>query len=100
MTRILEPEQDADTPFSVILDHGRGLYSIIHGLEEITVATGNGVVAGAVLGKARFQTDIPSSGGFISSETSQINSGVSEIRWQCLLNGAAVDPLILTQLND
>jgi len=36
---------------TIFLDHGRGLYSILSGLDDITVEVGNGIVAGAVIGK-------------------------------------------------
>lgn len=68
---------------TVFLDHGRGLYSILDGVADLSVETGNGVVAGAVLGK------LP------SSERS--NNVIKRLTWQCILNGAYVNPLILTQ---
>ena len=68
---------------TVFLDHGRGLYSIITGLSDISVETGNGVIAGAVIGKLPAGTD---------------SSAPAVLIWQCQLNGVYVNPLILTQL--
>lgn len=68
---------------TVFLDHGRGLYSVLDGVADLSVETGNGVVAGAVIGK------LP------SSERS--NNVIKRLTWQCILNGAYVNPLILTQ---
>ena len=72
-----------DTPSqlaTVFLDHGRGLYSIISGVSDLSVALGDGVVAGSVIGKL------------------SLSSKPSELKWQCLLNGVYVNPLILTQI--
>lgn len=68
---------------TIYLDHGRGLYSIISGLQDLSVTTGNGVVAGAVIGK------LPAN---------QMNSTISTLFWQCVLNGVYVNPIILTRL--
>ncbi len=68
---------------AIFLDHGRGLYSILEGLEDLTVEIGNGVVAGAVIGRlARIKPD----------------SEIKRLVWQTQLNGSYVNPLILTQL--
>ena len=67
---------------TIFLDHGRGLYSIISGVSDVTVETGNGVVAGAVLGK------MPSD---------KANSPATLV-WQCVINGVYVNPLILTAI--
>ncbi len=66
---------------TVYLDHGRGLFSIISGISDLSVETGNGVVAGAVIGK------LPPS-----------DKQFSELVWRCVLNGVLVNPLILTEL--
>ena len=65
---------------TVFLDHGRGLYSIISGLNDLSVETGDGVVAGAVIGK-------------LPASTSPDNP--AELIWQCVMNGAYIDPHIL-----
>jgi len=72
---------------TVFLDHGRGLYSIISGITDLSVKTGNGVVAGAVIGKT------PSSSG-----RDGLSNQPSELIWQCVLNGAYINPIILTQI--
>ena len=66
---------------TVVLDHGRGLYSILRGLTDLTVDIGNGVVSGAVLGR------LPA-----SSEDAQ-----GKLVWQVLLNGVFIDPKLLTK---
>ena len=68
---------------TVFLDHGRGLYSIIGGVADLSVEVGNGVVAGAVIGK------IP---------TNNSNNQPQTITWQTRLNGVFVIPIILTLL--
>lgn len=68
---------------TVYLDHGRGLYSIIDGLSDLSVSMGEGVVAGAVLGKLPAQT---------------ADNGPKRLSWQCVLNGVYVDPVVLTKL--
>lgn len=68
---------------TIFLDHGRGLYSVLDGVTDLSVETGNGVVAGAVLGKLPSQVD---------------GNAIKRLTWQCIINGAYVNPLILTQL--
>ncbi len=68
----------------VFLDHGRGLYSVISGLGDLTVDVGNGIVAGAVIGR-------------LPSATDEAND-TKRLVWQTLINGAYVNPLILTQI--
>jgi len=68
---------------TVYLDHGRGLISILQGLTDITVEPGNGVVVGAVLGK------LPGA---------KSNAEPSKLIWQTQINGAFVNPLLLTNL--
>jgi len=80
VTRI---ETDKDNIATLYLDHGRGLFSILQGLTDITVEAGNGVVAGAVLGKLPGTTS---------------NAKPSSLIWQTQLNGAFVNPLLLTTL--
>ncbi len=78
---------------SLVLDHGRGIYSVLHGLDNLAVELGNSVVAGAVLGKVPEQKTT-------SSRAKKTND--SEIRpkvyWQVQLNGVFVNPLLMTQL--
>lgn len=76
-----------DGSSTIFLDHGRGLYSVISGLEDLTVEIGNGIVSGAVIGK-------------LPSNKSSANQGSTTKRlvWQTILNGVYVNPVILTQL--
>lgn len=71
-----------DQSATVFLDHGRGLYSIISGIVDLTVETGNGIVRGAVIGKLMAPT---------AEQDAQV------LTWQCVLNGAYVNPFILAQ---
>lgn len=80
VTKITIDENQLST---IYLDHGRGLFSIISGLRELSVSVGNGVVAGAVLGK------LP---------TLSNNNQPSTLYWQCILNGVLVNPMLLTKL--
>lgn len=70
------------TNHTLFLDHGRGLYSILSGVTDITVEAGNGVQAGAVLGKLYLQP----------------NGEPSTLTWQTVLNDTYVNPTILTQI--
>ena len=65
---------------TVFLDHGRGVYSIISGITDLNVEIGNGVVAGAVIGKLPPSDQTPST-----------------VYWRCSMNGTIINPLILTQ---
>lgn len=80
VTRIDTDSEDLSTLY---LDHGRGLLSILQGITDITVEPGNGVVAGAVLGK------LPAS---------ESPSEPHSLIWQTQLNGAFVNPLLLTKI--
>ena len=73
----------------LILDHGRGLFSILSGISDLTVETGNGIVAGAVLGRL-IDDDIPT--------IRQAPAERPKLIWQTVVNGAYVNPLILSQL--
>jgi len=73
----------------IYLDHGRGLFSILSGVSDITVETGNGIVAGAVLGRL-IEVDKP------NIRQTPVKS--SKLVWQTVVNGAYVDPIILSQL--
>ena len=64
----------------MFLDHGRGLYSVIRGVTDLSIETGNGVMAGAVLGK------------------SPVYEGRnSTISWQVIMNGVYVNPVLLVE---
>jgi murein DD-endopeptidase MepM/ murein hydrolase activator NlpD len=76
-------ETGQDGVSTIYLDHGRGLYSILEGITDLTVETGNGVVAGAVLGR------LPSTGSASSPNT---------LIWQTQMNQVFVNPLILTKI--
>lgn len=73
----------------VFLDHGRGVYSIISGITDLTVEVSNGIVAGAVIGK------LPS-----NNRTNRKDSVIKANRlvWQTVMNGEFVNPLLLTNL--
>lgn len=105
----LNSNQDQnDEPRTICIDHGRGLFSVFHGLEDITVDIGNGVVAGAVIGKTSSINSTPDVGASsniqqriearIGSQTRQSKASGRQLRWQCVLNGAYINPLIMTQL--
>ncbi|MGK0375345.1 MAG: hypothetical protein ACJA2E_001822 [Arenicella sp.] len=74
---------------SVYLDHGRGLYSILSGLSDITVEVGNGLVAGAMIGKLL---------GVDENAADDSASAGRILVWQTVINNAYVDPQVLTQL--
>ncbi len=76
----IELNNDPSQLATVFLDHGRGLYSIIFGISDLSVTLGDGVVAGSVIGK------LPSS------------AIPSELKWQSLINGVYINPLILTKI--
>jgi len=78
-------ETNKDGISTLFLDHGRGLYSVISGLNDITVKIGNGVVAGAVIGNVS-----PSQKGQSLKK--------SYLSWQSIMNGEYINPIILTQL--
>lgn len=68
---------------TVFLDHGRGLYSILSGVSDLSIQVGNGISAGAVIGKLARNP----------------NTGLPlPLFWQCMINGAYVNPMILRQL--
>lgn len=75
--------------YTVFLDHGRGLYSILSGLSDITVELGNGIVAGAVIGK------LPA-GNTANGDNTPL--ATRRLIWQTVINNTYIDPLILTKL--
>ena len=76
-----------DGSVTVLLDHGRGLYSAIGGITDLNVDIGNGVVNGSVIGKVTPTTD-PNSG--------KVENKI--LTWQNILNGIYVNPEILSKL--
>jgi hypothetical protein len=76
-------ETDANQASTIFLDHGRGLYSVVGGVTDLSIEVGNGVLAGAVIGKLPPQSS---------------NEEPKKLTWQCILNGVYVNPIILTQL--
>jgi hypothetical protein len=74
---------------TVYLDHGRGLYSILSGLSDITIELGNGIVAGAVIGKLA---------ALRQGTQDDPSSADRTLVWQTVINNAYVDPQVLTQL--
>ncbi len=73
----------------LVLDHGRGLFSILSGVSDLTVETGNGIVAGAVLGRLK---------GDDKPTIRQAPAEPPQLIWQTVVNGAYVNPIILSQL--
>lgn len=71
----------------VFLDHGRGVYSIISGLSDLTIEVSNGIVAGAVIGK------LPS-----GNNNSKTTTNSKRLIWQTVVNGEYVNPLLMTEL--
>jgi len=77
---------------TMYLDHGRGLYSILSGLNDLTVDIGNGVVAGAVLGKMK---PVASN----ANQTPSLPTTVT-LTWQLVMNGNYINPLLLVVNNE
>lgn len=77
----------------IVIDHGRGLFSLLSGIDDLTIELGNGVIAGAALGTIWRQNS-----GDIESNQKQANGSNGGLQWQAALNDAFVDPLLLTQL--
>jgi hypothetical protein len=71
----------------VFLDHGRGVYSIISGLSDLTIEVSNGIVAGAVIGK------LPS-----GNNNANTANNSKRLIWQTVMNGEYVNPLLMTEL--
>ena len=82
VSRIIQSADGTETA-SIFIDHGRGLFSIIGGVQDLTVEVGSGVVAGAVIGKLA---------------AVQVDTQPTTLIWQTVLNGVYVNPQILTQL--
>ena len=75
-------ESSEDGLKTIILDHGRNLYSVIDGINDTSLTPGRGVKLGQVIGRAG--TTIDSIGTFLT--------------WQIVLNNAAIDPNIVTEI--
>ncbi|GHA09232.1 hypothetical protein GCM10008090_18990 [Arenicella chitinivorans] len=93
LTNVIAPQNaivsrvstDTETGRSQIyLDHGRGLFSLIDGVFDVTVEPGNGVIAGAMLGNTGSPSD---------------RSEPVTLYWQTRMNHTLVDPAILMQLS-
>lgn len=76
---------------SIVIDHGQGLFSLIHGLTDLTVEVGNGVANRAVIGKVAIPVQSE-----LASATDEAR--LSRISWQVQLNGVFVNPVYLTKL--
>ena len=72
---------------TIFLDHGRGLYSVMSGITDLSVEIGNGVLSGAVIGKVTPKTDFK-----------KTPVAATTLTWQCILNGIYVNPATLTKL--
>lgn len=81
---------------TVIIDHGRGIFSLLHGLTDLTVELGNGVTVGAVIGKVPDKN--LDKGNSRSSQAKRLVQTKSRVYWQVKLNNVFVNPLLLTQL--
>ena len=77
---------------SLVIDHGSGAFSLIHGFGEIIPAIGYGVTQGEVIGFSP-----TNDGNTIRSKKDTDN--LAEIYWQFQLNGELVDPLVLQQID-
>ncbi len=93
LTNVIAPQDaivsrvvtDSETGRSqVFLDHGRGLFSVIDGVFDVTVEAGNGVIAGAMLGNTGSPSD---------------RAEPVTLYWQTRMNRTLVNPQILTQLS-
>jgi hypothetical protein len=82
-------ETSASGISTVYLDHGRGLYSILSGLSDITVEIGNGIVSGASIGKLLASDEGASDRSASAGKT---------LVWQTVMNNAYIDPQVLIQL--
>ena len=82
-------ETDVSGVHTVYLDHGRGLYSILSGLSDLAVELGNGIVAGAVIGK------LPAGHNATGNRSSP---ATRQLIWQTIINNTYVDPQVLTKL--
>lgn len=82
----------------VFLDHGRGVYSIISGLSDLTIDVSNGIVAGAVIGKLPSGKKRKDNESNINASTPN-NIKSRRLIWQAVMNGEYVNPLLLTKLS-
>ena len=73
---------------SLIIDHGSGAFSLIHGFGEIIPAIGYGVTQGEVIG-------FSPTGEGNTTRSKKDSDNLAEIYWQFQLNGELVDPLVL-----
>ncbi len=93
----------------LVIDHGRGIYSLLHGVTDLAVEIGNHVVTGAVVAK------VPAPGGTrsgagrasvtgispkqrLNRDNRNANTDMARVFWQVQLNDVLVNPLILTKL--
>lgn len=100
-----------DESMLLIIDHGRGLFSCLDGIRDLTVELGNGVVRGAVLGKVQreqrgtegnrsaFDTKAKQTESRLTATTTNAEAEQIAFRWFCIINNAYVNPLILTELS-
>jgi len=80
---------------TVIIDHGRGLFSLIHNISELAIEIGNGVVSGAVIGKVPEPTRSQRVNRHTNTNKPEV---INQIYWQVQLNDVFINPLIMTQL--
>lgn len=68
----------------IAISHGRGVYSVLAGLDELIVKTGDGLHKGALIGKS-----IPDAGK--KNKT---------IRWYSVMNNTLINPELFLEFND
>ncbi len=77
----------------VVIDHGRGIYSLVHGLSDLAVELGNGVTAGAVIGK------VPEKITIKGRQSQSASPDKSRVYWQVKLNDVFINPLLMTEIS-
>ncbi len=73
--------QNGPSNATVVLDHGQNVFSVLHGLDELAVEIGNGIEANAVIAK------VPATQNALQPPS---------VIWQVSMNGAYVDPELLS----
>lgn len=86
----------------IAIDHGRGVYTILDGVDDLSVEIGNGIVAGAAIGRLKPSNEltIQSDADLVDTLTRKTSNPYPRpgtLNWYCILNNAIVDPIILTQ---
>jgi hypothetical protein len=95
-------DQDSEnSPARLVIDHGRGVYSVLDGVYDLSIELGNGIVGGAALGRLKPQNDLAGreETDLVDTLTRRptVTPSPGTLNWYCLLNSAVVDPMILTR---